>query len=280
MEISPAVMDRIAAQYQQSFTRIQNAAELAAQDAWFTHNSFEGAEDEDWEAAFWLILAAAGLATAALTTAYFQTQLDYLGIAPRFATPNISDELREEFDRYGSSPATRARFLISEGLDPDEAMAESVTRISKLTDVATRDAEQRVLGELMDQISVETTWEFVDLDRPDQIFHPGDSGDVDQLVTTLSPPYRMNKRGKGHLKWKRVPQMRACGWCQAMAGRLLTDETKERGEGWHISCRCGWRQVTPAEAAAYEPISSQEFKALLPIRSEPDEDSDLGGQGT
>ena len=263
-EVSETVLDALADTYQQSLGRIQIAAETAATDAWFAHNSFNSDEDEDWEATFLLILAAAALATQSLVASYYQAQRDYMGIAPRVVTPDVIPELAEDFAEFGASPPTRARYLWEGGVAPPEAIRQSATRVSKLSSVSVRAAEQRALADLFDDFTLDVVWEFTE-ERPDQILTPQTNAQVAQAAAALKGTYPMKR--KGQMKWKRVPQVGACGWCVAQSSRLLSDATHERGEGWHAFCRCGWRMVTSSEAGNWSPLSSQRFQALLPQRS-------------
>ena len=56
-----AVLDWLADAYQQGFSRIQIAAEAAAQDAWLNFDSFAGDDEDAWAEAFWAIILAAAL---------------------------------------------------------------------------------------------------------------------------------------------------------------------------------------------------------------------------
>ena len=268
-EITSQFMDGLARAYSAGLGRIQIAAEQATVDAWFAHNTFNSEDDPAWEAVFLAILLAAGTAAASLTTQFYQVQRDYLGVAPRVVTPNIADRLRADFAGYGGSPPVRARYLWDKGATPDLAISQAATRVSKLASVAVREAEQDALSDLFDQLDFEVVWTFEDQTRPDQFFRPATNADVSDLTDEMRKQYRMSRRGKGAIAWFRVPQAGACGWCLAQSTRILSDETRKRGEGWHTFCRCGWRLATPKESTRWSPISSQEFKDLLPIRSEP-----------
>ena len=201
-----------------------------------------------------MILSSVAFAIEGFTPAYYQAQRDYLGIAPRIVIPDTLDALREEFDEWGASPPTRARYLVSEGDSGSDAIRGAATRVSKLTSGATRHVEQTALDDLFDQITGQLIYEF-DEDRPDQIFAPADNDGVAALHDELSRTYRMSKKGKGALMYKRVTtSAKPCGWCQAQATRLLTAETKRKDRKWHTHCQCTWREVTAAESRAWQPI--------------------------
>ena len=265
-EISEAVLDRMAEQYALGLTRIQIAAEAAAMDAWFAHDSLDPEDDEDWALTFFAILASVQLAVSGLNAVYYQAQRDYLGVAPRVPIPDVTEAFRKEFDEFAISAPVRARFLSSEGSSGPDALAGAATRVSKLTTVSTRNMERLAFEQMMDRLVDESVYEFED-DRPDELFFPANNAEADAIAARVGDQYRMSKKGQGKLRWKRVPQARACGYCQAQGTRLLTDATRQKDSGWHRYCRCSWRKVTASESRAWEPISGAEFKRLSSVRA-------------
>jgi hypothetical protein len=226
-----ALLDRLADVYQQAFSRVQIAAEQAAQDAWYSFDSFAGEDEDEWNAAYWAIVSAATLTATGLAVSYLQYQFDAEGIDFIVPTPDL-DWLEDDFDVWKQSPMVASRIGISKGMDPVEAMTAGATRVTRHTGTIVREAEQRAIEDFFEELSdidVEVT--YTEVDAP----------------TTAKPK-------KVRSKYRRIVQSGSCGWCRVAADRLYGERAKRDHPlgAWHEYCRCTWRKVTASEAAAWE----------------------------
>lgn len=245
-----AVLDRLADAYQQSFSRVQIAAERAAQDAWLSFDSFAGDDEDRWSEAFWAILFAAAATASALAARYMQWQLDVEGIPVQVPDPDL-DWLSEDFDVWHTSPMIAARVAISKGADPVEAMGAAATQVTVLANAAIREAEQRSLDQIIDglfDLEVDVTYEEVD--------------------PTAS---REQAQARPRAAFRRIPQDGACGWCRVVADRIYSAKAKKNHPlgAWHNYCRCTWRKVTAQEASEWKPrYVGGEWKSVVQERAD------------
>jgi len=241
-----ALLDRLADVYQQGFSRVQIAAEQAAQDAWYSLDSFAGEDEDEWNAAYWAIVLGATAAATGLATAYLQYQLDLEGIDFDVPSPDLG-WLEEDFNVWKQSPMVASRIAISKGLDPAEALTAGATRVTRLAGTAVREAEQRALDEFIEGLSdieVEVTLEEVDAPKP--------------------------KVKKEKVSFRRITQQGSCGWCRVAADRLYSEKAKRDHPlgAWHEYCRCTWRKVTSGEAAAWEQrYAGGEWRSVIEERA-------------
>lgn len=247
---SEALLDRLADAYQQGFSRIQIAAEAAAIDAWYSLDSFDSDDEEEWNAALWLIVSGAALAAAALVTGYIQRQFEADGISVVVPDPNL-EWLEGDFDVWKASTGAAARIGISQGLDPRQAMEAGATRVSKLMSAAIRESEQRALDDFIESL--------------------GDF-DVEVTYTEVDAPGEPRRRpGKVQAKWRRITQQGACGWCEVVADRIYSQKAKDAHPlgPFHNYCRCTWRKLTDREVKAFEPrLAGGEWRGVIDRRSE------------
>lgn len=224
------ILDLLADRYQQAFSRVQIAAEQAAQDAWFFLNSFSGDDEEEWFILLWPILLGAAQAAAGITTQYLQWQLDLEEIPVTLEVPDL-DWLEDDFDVWKDSPMVAARAAVSE-MSPNEAVTAAATRVSTVISAAMRETEQRSLNQMIEQLG---EIEF----------------DIEVEVEEVEEPQR---REAPSVKFRRVPQQGACGFCRVAADRLYSQKARDDHPlgAWHTYCRCTWRKVTESEASRWE----------------------------
>ena len=274
--VDPAVLDRMAAQYQQSISRVHIAAEAAAVDAWYQYDSFQGEDEEGWNATFWAIVLAASTSVSAISRAYLQNQLAYTGYAAPLPSPDLG-WLDEDFSNYNLSPMVAARWRVSEGEDGSTAMVYGAQRAEKLLSAVVREAEQQTFEQMVRSQVFEVSWEFEVDDRAPTILFPDSQDRADQLAATQMAEGRNMKRRGRDVKYKRIPQAGACGWCRVVADRLYSVKAKEASPlgAWHTYCRCTWRQVTAQEAAAFTPrYGDGEWRTVIDERFDETETGD------
>lgn len=261
-EVSPLVLDRLALVHHYAFTRIQESAISAAIAWWLEFTSGALGDEERWLAGLWSVIEGAGRVSAYETAAYLQAQLDYTGIAPRMPTPSL-DWLREDFDGWAVTPIREvARRLAEEPDIPYERIVrETVPLIHKLTDTVIRTVEIETVDQITSAPLFQFTFTFTDV-RPEDQFRPLTPAEAQMLADRLN--------GKHIVKqYQRVTQAGACGWCRVVASRLYSYGATLRGEGWHSSCRCTWRQVTPEEAATFQsPLAGGNWSEVIKERAD------------
>lgn len=250
-----ALLDRMADAYQQAFSRIQIAAEQAAQDAWYALDSYSSDQDEEWEAAFWLIMSAAALAAATLAVTYMQRQFDAEGIPVVLALPSL-DWFQDDFNDWKLSPMVAARINRADGLTREEAMTRGAERVSKLSTAAIRQAEQRALADFLADLKFEGEVELTQVP-----------------ISRRQTRQRADTRVAEVVKFKRVTQQGACGFCEVIADKLYTApgaaalSPKTLMGAWHNYCRCSWRKVTVREAEEFRPrLSGGEWRERITRR--------------
>lgn len=250
------LLDRLADRYQQAYSRIQIATEQSAIDLWYTFDSFAGDDEDEWNELFYALIAGAALAGAGLMSAYLQAQFDALGLGLEVPSAEI-DWLADDFDGWAHSPMLAARVAISEGDDPVGAMAAAATRVSVLSTSAIREAEQRALNDFLDGLTLETEFEYTEVDA--------DGGETTQ---------------KAPIRFRRITQDGACGFCRVTADRLYSEKARDASPlgSWHTFCRCTWRQVTPKEAAAWKPqYGGGEWRSVIEERADVPEQERVNG---
>jgi len=265
--INSAVLDQYSSAYQSAFTRIQLAMERAVHRAWLGLNTLS--DEDEWALLFWTILSGGANAIANLVTGYLGNQLSYLGVTPQLTVPDIAEFMEEQFGHWSTSPIIKARWLVSEGMDPFDAFAETALHAEKLTTAFSRQIEQETKDSLFGVLGQQPVW-YYDNQRPDTLISmPRDSRDVDALVGQLDlAGYRMSKKGVGALAWKRGPiaGRTPCGWCQVQSGRLLSVQSRERDRGWHNYCRCVWRMVSQEESITWTDPYADNWREVIDRR--------------
>lgn len=243
-------LDQLASAYQQSVSRIAIASEMAAIDSWYAHDSYVSDDDDDWSAAFWVIVLGAATAISALTREYVQNIGAYTGIMASLPSPDLS-WLENDFENYYISPAVHARWLVGDGMDRTTAIRMSADRVAKLTSAVTRETELRAFEQMVRSQVFQVSWEYELDDRNPVPLFPATMEEADALAARSEHRVKRTKDPK----FKRVPQVDACGWCRVVADRIYSLEAKERSPlgAWHNFCRCTWRKVTSAEAASFTP---------------------------
>lgn len=270
-QVDPYVMDQMAAAYQQALSRLSIAAEMAVEDAWFSHDSFDSDDDEEWEAAFWAVVGTVGAATAALTREYVQVMGAYVGIMATLPSPDL-DWLTEDFASWDLSPAIMARWRSSEGDDSREAIRVAGGRANKLTTAVLRRAEQETFEQMLGSFPFEFSWEYEIDDTPNVPVFPATVEEADRIATTRTDVKRTSRP-----KYRRMTQADACGWCRVVADRVYTARAFERNPlgQWHTYCRCTWRRITDSEARAFSPqYGDQQWRTVVTERFDETGDSD------
>lgn len=257
-QVDPYVMDQMAAAYQQSLSRLSIAAELAVEDVWYSHDSFDSTDDEEWEAAFWLVVATAGAATAALTREYVQTMGAYVGIMASLPPPDL-DWLADDFAKWNVSPPTMARWRSSEGDDSREAIRVAGGRASKLTAAVMRQAEQETFEQMLASFQFEFSWEYEIDDTPNVPNFPTTVEEADRIAATRTDVKRTSQP-----KYRRMTQADACGWCRVVADRVYTARAYERNPlgKWHAFCVPG---ETLVQARGIRKVASREYRGDLVV---------------
>lgn len=266
--IDPRVLDDLAATYQQGVSDIQIAAELAAIDAWFSFDSFDGSREAAWDSIFWPLILSSGTATAELTRAYLETQSAYVGVMLPLPQVDIEGWLAEDYKSWSTSPLIRARWLISLGENVDDAFNDAAERASKLVSNSIRQAEQETFRQMVDSIEWELSWEYDD-ERPDAPIFPGSEPELYAAIATEEAEGRPLSPSK--TQFKRITQAGACGFCRVVADKLYSPKAQQnRPTGsWHGYCRCTWRRVTPTEAQRFAPrYDESRWKSVIKERFE------------
>jgi len=271
--IGPRVLDQMAGAYYGAYHTVLDNAERMAMAAWLGFDSYNGDDEDEWFAIFWLIISGAADAIAALVGGYISAQLNYLGVAQALSTPDVSGLLSNQYDSYALSPMIRARYLVSLGIDPADAIQGALPRTNLLVNSALRVAEQEARYEAMQQASAQGVYFYTDQRPGFPTVVPRSDADALATVDSLEAQgFRMAAKRRGELKWKRETTPGACGWCTVMASRLLSEASRQEDSGWHTNCHCEWRMVSTTEAKEWvDPYADGSWKAIIDRRSTPQE---------
>jgi hypothetical protein len=150
-------------------------------------------------------------ALIALAQRYTASQLELFTPTRPVRLVDVADELLVRTDTpWLRSPMLRERRLVAVGLPPSEA-------------------RQRAAGYAGDLMTAEARV-------------------TERAAATAT--YRQHWDTRAPLKYRRILEGGACGWCRVVADRLYSADDSGK---WHAHCRCTWRLITPAEAEAHEP---------------------------
>jgi len=254
--MSPEVLEHYADVHQQTLSRIQIAAETAAENAWMANGNddMSATEMAAWAAILWLIAKPAVDAANSATYQYMTAMNAYLGISALLPEPD-TDWFRDDFEGWALSPVSSIA-----GNDGD--MIGTAAHVSKLVNAATRTAELNAFDQIIDTEEWSRTKLFTD-ERPDDILIADTIEAAEQITLQAAQDgYPTTERTKQAKRWKRVPQAGACGWCLVLSDKTLSDEGVKAGRlkgksgtggKWHDYCRCTKRQLTPQEARDFKP---------------------------
>lgn len=245
------VLELMAAAHQSNLSRIQIAAEWAAEDAWLSLDSFDDEAEGEWNTLFWIISGAAVAAAAAATWSYMNTMNRYVGVAASLPNPTTA-WFTKDFADWGRSPILRARALSGEF--GERAVRETSPYVSKLVTAATRQAEQQTFADLIESIEWTTTFEYTE-ETPSSPITDVTLGNIDEVRRQAhADGYPTTRRDGSALRWRRMTQAGACGFCRVLADRTYSDKahTNNPTGAYHTFCRCTWRRITPNESRLWK----------------------------
>jgi hypothetical protein len=194
--------------------RTRFAAVLTAADQTLSRLYMAAApvEEDEWTATATPVVQGMQEAVIGLAAGYTAAQLE-LFLPDRRISPALDVADRVLVDRstsWLSSPVLRERKLLADGLDPIAARRQAAGYAGDLFV-----AEARV---------------------------------TERAAATAT--YQQHWKTRQPLKYKRIVESGACGWCRVVADRLYSADDSGK---WHKHCRCTWRLITPDEASAHEP---------------------------
>jgi hypothetical protein len=181
---------------------------------------------EEWTSTAVPLVQGLQVAVGSLAGGYMVSQLRVMDPSIGLAARvDLGEQLVNPSTPWLRAPVLRERKLIAEGLDP----------------VAARSQAARYAGDLM-VAEVRATERVAAADS-----------------------YRKHWDSGEPLKYKRILEVGACGWCKIIADRLYSAD--DEGD-WHTHCHCIWRTVTPAEAGAHSPkYSKDQWRDVIDERS-------------
>lgn len=254
--MSEPYLNALADRYQVGFSRTQIAAEAAAVDAWLAFDSFAGDDEDEWRETFWMLTYLAASQINSMARVYLSRQLDAFGVGLPDGYP-LSPEMgwfEEDFDRWATSPMVRSRWLVSEGMDAQDAIGDAATRVATLSSSVTRVAEEHAIRDLSDIL---------------QISEFGFELEV-EIVPEQERSGLPRHDGRPRLRYRRITQQGACGFCRVAADRLYTEKAKEAHPfgNFHAMCRCTWRLTTEKEVQRWEPrYGGGEWRSVIKERA-------------
>lgn len=249
--VDPRILELLASAHQRELSNIQIASEAAVEDAWLSLDSFDGDAEDQWSRTFLTITSAAVAASAISTWSYLSMVNRYVGVSAPLRRPSTG-WFANDFAKWGALPIVRARTLSPE-FGPG-AVAEVSETTRKLVTAATREAEQRAFTEIVDSIEWVSTFEYTD-ETPDDRPVVDDLGNLSDVVQRLNDEgYPTTKRNGSALRWRRMTQSGACGFCRVLADRRYSDKAKDNKPtgAYHTYCRCTWRKITADESVQWQ----------------------------
>jgi hypothetical protein len=234
-------LDALARVYGQRQTQLRTRAAAAAERL-FVASAADGIPAADvWTERYVRLITASQRATATATDVYMRQQLAVIGetVSASRAVTDIADLLISPETRWVSSPLGRMGRVLAAGQQAVETAADAAA----LT-VRARAEAARYAGHLV-HTEVRAT------ERQ-----------------TATRAYNTHWSTSEPLRWKRIPEAGACGWCRVVADRLYSAEFP--GE-WHTDCNCDWRMVTMAESNDWKPeLRGDDWRDLITERADPD----------
>ena len=239
----------LAAAYHAMTTRASEAAERAAMDLWFRIRPVTDSDMDGWIRAWDRILAAHQRTQRGLTESYLRQQLRLFGMqVPPTTTLPASSRLADDLQRWANGPYAPqdmrdkandalSRMRAGEGTAADEDFADRALNlhspvIKHREALGASPAEQAAR-----QIAANVT---------SQTFNAGRAAER-RAMDRAFPRFKNGQQ----MRYVRVPQAGACGWCQIVSTRVYSFDSFQAGAQWHANCRCTWRALSPDEANLY-----------------------------
>lgn len=241
MAVTEDRLDALSRAYGRQQTQLRTRSAAAARQL-FVASAADGVPDPVvWGARYLRLVNAAQTATATAADVFVRQQVAVLTgeMVASTAVAVVEDLLIAPDTPWIGSPISRMRAVLADGQETVETAADA----ARLTATA-RDAAGRYAGQLMHN-EVRATERQAAVRSANLHWETGEP-----------------------LRWKRIPEPGACGWCRVVADRLYSADF---AGDWHTDCHCDWRMVTAAESNGWKPeYRGDSWRDVIKERADPD----------
>lgn len=238
------LLDQLAREYATQWELLLDGADYAMTGLWYEAGGITEAAAAAWVDTAGPVIEGVQTAAAELAAGWLDTQAAFLGAAE---LPPAAATVLEAPTAVLSSPPVRMRSLVAEGMQYADALGNTAGYVRRLASTTARAAEQA--GRAQRAAAVADA-------LPDD-YYQGAGGKLK----------RRRRKGPGGLRYTRVPDARACGWCRVVADRLYT-EAGVAGQ-WHGFCRCTWRLAVAADAQRLGQLADYQWRDVIDQRAIP-----------
>lgn len=238
------LLDQLAREYAAQWELLLDGADYAMTGLWYETGGAGLEGTAAWARAAQPVIEGVQTAAAELATGWLDTQAAFLGAAE---LPPAAATVLEAPTAVLSSPPARMGNLLAQGAEYADALQNTAGYVRRLTSTTARAAEQAGRAQRADAVAAAL---------PDD-YYQGAGGKLN----------RRRRKGAGGLRYTRVPDGRACGWCRVVADRLYT-EAGVAGQ-WHGFCRCTWRLAVSADLDRLGQLADGQWRDVIDQRAIP-----------